>query len=47
MYLSLDVPDALSPSGPVAQAPEDARALQALEVGVREALARVVPYTRT
>lgn len=46
VYLSLDVPDVLASSGPATQAPEDAQAMQALEVGVRRALERVVPYTR-
>ncbi|WFD37588.1 uncharacterized protein MJAP1_000534 [Malassezia japonica] len=35
VFLSLDLPDALLASGAVQMAPEDARALQALEVGLR------------
>lgn len=41
MYLSLDLPDVLAPSGPASQAPEEARALPALERGLREVLERV------
>ena len=41
MYLSLDLPDVLVPSGPASQAPEEARALPALARGLREVLERV------
>ena len=40
MYLSLDLPDVLVPRGAAALAPEDTRALQALERGLREGLQR-------
>ncbi|AXA48326.1 uncharacterized protein MRET_0570 [Malassezia restricta] len=40
LYLSLDLPDVLVPRGAAALAPEDARALQALERGLREGLQR-------
>lgn len=41
LYLSLDLPDVLVPRGAAALAPEDTRALQALERGLREGLQRV------
>jgi len=40
LYLSLDLPDVLVPRGAAALAPEAARALQALERGLREGLQR-------